>query len=75
MLRFYQKNNVLTNVNIMEIVKIGLKCSEIQTLREVYVSFETKEDICVVFDYYRGGQYFFFIFYIFLPPKWTCKKN
>ena len=58
----------------MEIVKIGLKCSEIQTLREVYVGFETKEDICVVFDYYRGAQYFFFIFYIFSLLNGHVKK-
>ena len=40
----------------MKIIKVRLKCNEIQILGDICVGFEINY---VIFEYYKGGQYIF----------------
>ena len=52
------KNNVLTNVNITKIIKLNLNMIKFK-VKKIYVNFEIKKKINVIFKYYKRVQYFF----------------
>ena len=42
----------------MKIIKIGFKYSKIQILEEIYINFDIKGEIYVIFKYYKVNEFF-----------------